>query len=105
MRKLKVNKKLFQYNTKTTDVEVRKVSSERCCSKRYCQIFLQALTLTVQQIVYLKSFKEKRDYEITAGGQMHSIDGDIAWCGSLRDCLVPYSWHSEVLFSHLCAEK
>ena len=61
---------------KTTDVKVRKINSERCCSKHCCQIFPQALPLTVRQIFYLKSFDEKRDCGIAMGGQMHSIDGD-----------------------------
>ena len=119
MRKPKGNDKLSQYNTKTTDAEVRKVSSARCYSKHYCQTFPQALTLIVRQIFYLKSFEEKRDDGIATGGQMHSVDGDrrrkyltlhgeevldVALCGSLGDCVVPYSWHSEVHFSQLCAK-
>ena len=64
VHKPKANEKLSDYNTKTTDVEVRKVSSERCYSKHCCQIFPQALTLTVHQIFYLKSFEEKREYGI-----------------------------------------
>ena len=76
MRKPKANEKLSQYIMKTANVEVRKVSLERCCSKHCCQSFLQVLTLTVHQIFYLKSFEEKRDYRIVAGGEMHSVDGD-----------------------------
>ena len=34
--KPKANDKLSQYNTKTTDAEVKKVSSERCCLKHCC---------------------------------------------------------------------
>ena len=30
----------------------------------------------MRQIFYLKSFEEKREYGIAAGGQMHSVDGD-----------------------------
>ena len=55
---------------------MRKVTSERCCLKHCRQTFLHALTLTVRQIFNLKSFKEKREYGIVVGGQMHSIDGD-----------------------------
>ena len=76
VRKPKGNDKLSQYNTKTVDAEVRKVNSERCCSKHCYQTFPQALTLIVRQIFYLKSFKEKQEYEIAVGGQMHSVDGD-----------------------------
>ena len=76
MRIPKANEKLSQYNTKTTDVEVKKVSSERCCLKHCCQIFPQALTLTVCQIFYLKSFKEKQEYGIAVEGQMHSVNDD-----------------------------
>ena len=47
VRKLKGTDRLSQYNAKTTDDEVRKVSSERCCSKHCCQTFPQALIRTV----------------------------------------------------------
>ena len=76
VRKPKANEKLSQYNTKTADVELRKVSSERCYSKHCSEIFPQVLTLIVRQIFNLKSFKEKREYWIAAGGQMHLVDGD-----------------------------
>ena len=76
MRKPKGTNKLSQYNTKTADAEVRKVSSKRCCSKHCCQTFPQVLTLIVRHIFYLKFFEEKREYGIAAGGQMHSINGD-----------------------------
>ena len=76
MRKPKGADRLSQYNAKTADDEVRKVSSERCCSKHCSQTFPQALTRTVRQIFYLKSFDEKREYGIAAGGQMHSLHGD-----------------------------
>ena len=76
VRKPKRIDKLSRYNTKIVNVEVRKVSSKRCCLKHCCQTFLQALTLIVRQIFYLKSFKEKREYGIAARGQMHSVDGD-----------------------------
>ena len=76
VRKPKATDRLSQYNAKTADDEVRKVSSERCCSKHCCQTFPQALTRTVRQIFYLKSFEEKQEYGIAAGGQMHSVHGD-----------------------------
>ena len=76
VRKPKGIDRLSQYNAKTADAEVRKVSSERCCSKHCCQTFPQALLLIVRQIFYLKSFEEKREYEIAVGGQMHSVNGD-----------------------------
>ena len=76
MCKPKENEKLSHYNIKTADVEVRKVSSERYCSKYCCQIFPQVLTLTRRYIFYLKSFEEKPEYGIVAGGHMHSIDSD-----------------------------
>ena len=76
VRKSKGADRLSQYNAKTTDDEVRKVSSERCCSKHCSQTFLQALTRIVPQIFYLKSFDEKREYGIAAGGQMHLVHGD-----------------------------
>ena len=119
VRKPKANKKLSQYNTKTANVEVRKVSLERYCLKQCCQTFPQVLTLTVRQIFYLKSFEVKQEYGIVAGGHMHSVDGDrrrkyltlhgeevldVALCGSLRNCVVPYSWHFKVYFSQLYAE-
>jgi hypothetical protein len=44
VRRPKANDKLPQYIRKTADAEVRKVSSERCCSKHCCQTFPQALT-------------------------------------------------------------
>ena len=75
MQKPKGADRLSQYNAKTADDEVRKVSSERCCLKHCSQTFLQALTQTVRQIFYLKSFDEKREYGIAAGGQMHSVHG------------------------------
>ena len=68
VRKSKGTDRLSQYNAKTWDAEVRKVSSERCCLKHCYQTFLQALTQTVRQIFYLKSFEEKREYGIAAGG-------------------------------------
>ena len=55
---------------------MRKVSSERCCSKHCSQTFPQALTRIVHQIFYLKSFDKKREYGIAVGGQMHSVHGD-----------------------------
>ena len=76
VRKPKGADRLSQYNAKTADDEVRKVSSERCCSKHCSQTFPQALTQTVRQIFYLKSFDEKREYGIAIGGQMHSVHGD-----------------------------
>ena len=76
VRKPKGVDRLSQYNAKTADDEVRKVSSERCCLKHCSQTFLQAFTRTVRQIFYLKSFDEKREYGIAAGGQMHSVHGD-----------------------------
>ena len=76
VRKPKWTHRLSQYNAMTTDAEVRKVSSKRCCSKHCCHTFPQALTRTVRQIFYLKSFEEKREYGITVGGQMHSVHGD-----------------------------
>ena len=48
VRKLKGIDRLSQYNAKTADAEVRKVSSERCCSKHCCQTFPQALTRTLR---------------------------------------------------------
>ena len=51
VRKPKGVDRLSQYNAKTADDEVRKV-------------------------FYLKSFDEKREYGIAAGGQMHSVHGD-----------------------------
>ena len=59
VRKPKGADRLSQYNAKTADDEVRKVSSERCCSKHCSQTFPQVLTRTVRQIFYLKSFDEK----------------------------------------------
>ena len=76
VRKPKGANRLSQYNAKTADDEVRKVSSERCCSKHCSQTFPQALTRRVHQIFYLKSFDEKREYGIAVGGQMHSVHGD-----------------------------
>ena len=76
VRKPKGANRLSQYNAKTADNEVRKVSSKRCCSKHCSQTFPQALTQTVRQIFYLKSFDEKREYGIAAEGQMHSVHGD-----------------------------
>ena len=55
---------------------MRKVSSERCCSKHCSQTFPQELTWTVRQIFYLKSFEEKREYRIATGRQRHSVHGD-----------------------------
>ena len=76
VRKPKGTDRLSQYNAKTTDAEVRKVSSKRCCSKHYCQTFPHALTRTVREIFYLKSLEEEREYGIATGGQMHSVHGD-----------------------------
>ena len=76
VRKSKGADKLSKYNAKTTDDEVRKVSSERCCSKLCSRTFPQVLAWTVRQILYLKSFDEKQEYGIVAGGQMHSVHGD-----------------------------
>ena len=59
VRKPKGTDILSQYNAKTVDDEVRKVSSKRCCLKHCCRTFPQALTRTVRQIFYLKSFEEK----------------------------------------------
>ena len=47
VRKPKGADRLSQYNAKIVDDEVRKVSSERCCSKHCSQTFPQALTWTV----------------------------------------------------------
>ena len=73
MQKLKTLEKLLWYNKKTVEVEVRKVSSERCCSKHCCQTFPQAHTLTVCQIFYLKFFEERPEYGIALGGKMHFL--------------------------------
>ena len=48
VRKPKGADRLSQYNVKTADNEVRKVSSERCCSKHCFQKFSQVLTRTVR---------------------------------------------------------
>ena len=76
VRKPKTHEKRLLYNTKTADAEVRKVSSERCCSKHCCQTFPQELTLIVHKKFYSKSFQGRREYGIAAGGQMHLVDGD-----------------------------
>ena len=48
VRKPKGANRRSQYNGKTADDEVRKVSSERCCSKLCSQTFPQALTRIVR---------------------------------------------------------
>ena len=48
VRKPKGTDRLSQYNAKTADAEVRKVSFERCCSKHCYQTFPEALTRTVR---------------------------------------------------------
>jgi hypothetical protein len=76
LRRPNLNIKESKYSQKTSDNEIRKVSSERCCAKRCCQWFPQQDTRTVRQKFYLKSFEDRREYGIAASGQMHSMDGD-----------------------------
>jgi hypothetical protein len=71
-----LNKKDSLFARKTTDDEIRKVSSERCCLRNCCQHFVQCRTLAVRQKFYEKSFEDRKEYGISVGGHMHSIEGD-----------------------------
>jgi hypothetical protein len=76
VRKENLDMKESQYIRKTCNTEIQKVRSGRCCPKHCCQFFPQEHTLTIRQKFYLKSFKDRRKYGISAGGQMHSIEGN-----------------------------
>jgi hypothetical protein len=76
LRKPNVEKKESQYVRKTTDEEIRKVSSAKCCKRLCCQHFNQQSTLLVRQKYYLKSFEDRREYGISVGGQLHYLDGN-----------------------------
>jgi hypothetical protein len=76
VRKENINIKESQFIRKTSDTEIRKVSSGRCCPKHCYQLFPQEHTLTIKQRFYLKSFEDRREYGILARGQMHSIERD-----------------------------
>ena len=74
-RKEAINRKESLYSRKTTEEEIRKVSSEKCCPANCCQHFLHSQILAVRQKFYDKSFQDMKEFAISVGGQFHFTEG------------------------------
>jgi hypothetical protein len=58
---------------KTSSEEVRKVSSKRCCVKKYCQTFEWEDTVRIRRKFHSGSFAAKRETGYSLMGQLHDL--------------------------------
>jgi hypothetical protein len=72
-RKKRLFEKITKYSERTQPAIIREVNSESCCPDECIWKFQWTDTLAVRQRYFLKSFDERREYDIAVGGQLHRL--------------------------------